>query len=85
MGTELGDAGRPYHVRLSVVGSLGVCYGEWSVCRGGGRGGEGGSRGAAVIVRAGGDGGLGQLQTEPRVLILGVPSRHLSLVHWIGG
>lgn len=32
VGTELGEAGRLYHVRLRVVGSLGVCYGEWSVC-----------------------------------------------------
>lgn len=76
VGTELGEAGRPYHVRLHVVGSLRVCYGEWSVCRRGEV-----VRVAAVIVQAGRDGGLGQLQTEPRVLILGVPSRHLSSVY----
>lgn len=28
LGTEAGEAGRPHHVRRSVVESLGVCCGE---------------------------------------------------------
>lgn len=53
-----------------------------------GRGAEGGSREiseeATVMVQAGGDGGLGWLQNEPRVLIPGVLSRPVSLVQWTG-
>lgn len=47
----------------------------------GGRGGEGSSREtteATAVVQAGGDGGLGQLQTEPGGLIPGLPSGRLS-------
>ena len=85
--SELGEAGLPCHVRLRAMGSLGVCDGEKGV-HGQGRGAEGGSgeisEEATVMVQAGGDGGLGWLQNEPRVLIPSVLSRPVSLVQWTG-
>lgn len=85
--SELGEAGLPCHVRLRAMGSLGVCDGEKGVHRQG-RGAEGGSgeisEEATVMVQAGGDGGLGWLQNEPRVLIPSVLSRPVSLVQWTG-
>lgn len=85
--SELGEASLPCLVRLRATGSLGVRYGGKGVHQQG-RGAEGGSREiseeATVMVQAGGDGGLGWLQNEPRVLIPGVLSRPVSLVQWTG-